>query len=83
MLNKAFTDHKDERLALKKMDELFVRVFKENAGQISAAFKMSYFQFKGDTENFSNNCLAASSESVTSRSYAAKNSARSNQQAEN
>ena len=53
MLSKAFTDHKDERLALKKMDELFARVFKENAGQISAAFKMNYFQFKGDMESFS------------------------------
>lgn len=57
MLTKAFTDHKDERLALKKMDELFARVFKESAGQISSAFKMSYFQFKGDIENFSKSAV--------------------------
>ena len=53
ILSKAFSDHKDETLALNKMDQLFSRVFGDDAAQISAAFRMNYFQYKGDMESFS------------------------------
>jgi thioredoxin-related protein len=53
MMNKAFSEHGDERLALQKMDQLFEKVFKDDAAQLSASFRVNYFQYKNDIESYS------------------------------
>ena len=52
ILQKAFSDGKDEQASLAEVDRLFKSVYPESAAELSAGFRMNYYQYLGQTDKF-------------------------------
>lgn len=52
ILQEAFSEDNDEQTALSEVDRLFKEIYPESAAELSAGFRMNYYQYLGETEKF-------------------------------
>ena len=52
ILQKAFSEDNDEQTALAEVDRLFKQIYPESAAELSAGFRMNYYQYLGQTDKF-------------------------------
>lgn len=52
VLQKAFSEDNDEQSALTEVDRLFKEIYPESAAELSAGFRMNYYQYLGETQKF-------------------------------
>lgn len=52
ILQQAFSEDNDEQTALSEVDRLFKEIYPESAAELSAGFRMNYYQYLGETEKF-------------------------------